>query len=181
MGRPTAGIAWRPHSVGEKFYELDHLHPYDRELVIASKGDYPERRFQIHISFGLHCFTRKPDPGERDPLAGWYSDSRETRVFCPERWEVSKQLPDIIDSLGQRKCFHTKGEEFVTLKMVHGGRKFEYAVFFTVSKARKNEADLNLFVNSAHERHDPLKHNKPVRFNLILMNRYQGKPIKRPR
>ena len=181
MGKPQAGIAWMPHQAGETAYDLSHLHPYHREYVVAAKGNNPERRFSLHVSYGLHCFTRKPYAGEQAPPAGWYSDSRETRVFCPERWELSKQLPEIIGTLGQRQCRHTDGEEFVTLKVVQWGREFDYAVFFTVSKARKSQADLNLFVNSAHERYNRLKHKKPIRFDVILMNRFRNKPIKQPR
>jgi len=39
-------------------------------------------------------------------------------------------------------------------------------------------ADLNLFINSAHERIDALKYKKPIRFFIILLNRLLGKPIR---
>lgn len=181
MGKPQAGIAWRPHQVGQTVYELDHLHPHHREHVIAARGDNPERRFLLNVSYGLHCFTRRPLPGEAIPQEGWYSDSRERRVFCPERWELSQQLPGIIETLGQRRCLHTGREEFVTLKMIQWGREIDYAVFFTVSKARKSQADLNLFVNSAHERYNRLKHTKPIKFDVILVNRFRNRPITPPR
>lgn len=181
MGKPQAGIAWRPHEVNQTVYSLDHLHPYQREHVIPAKGDNPERRFVLNTSYGLHCFTRKARKGEQVSSSNLYADSRETRVFCPERWELSQQLPNIIDTLGQRRCLHTEGEEFVTLKVVQWGREFDYAVFFTVSKGGKSGADLNLFVNSAHERFNTLKHKKPIKFDVILMNRYLNRPIKKPR
>lgn len=181
MGKPYAGIAWRPHEAGDASYDLEHLHPYQREHVVAAKGNNPERRIKLQVSYGLHCFTRKPRKDEQVQFAEWYSDSRERRVFCPERWELSKQLPEIIETLGGRRCLHTDREEFVTLEVVQWGRKFDYAVFFTVSKARKSQADLNLFVNSAHERYNALKHKKPIKFEIILMNRLTGKAIKAPR
>lgn len=181
MGKPHTGIAWNPHQAGEAPYDLGHLHPHQFEHVVAAKGQNPERRFQLQVSYGLHCFTRKPHDGEQVPPSAWYADNRERRVFCPERWELSKQLPEIISTLGKRNCLHTQGEEFVTLKVTWWGREFDYAVFFTVSKARKSRADLNLFVNSAHERHNALKHKKPIRFSIILMNTMKGKPIKPPR
>lgn len=181
MGRPAAGIAWDAHQQEEDTYSLNHLHPHQVEHVIPAKGSNPERRYQVHVSYGLHCFTRKEKDNEQVPDAAWYSDSRESRVFCPERWEFSKQLPGIISTLGERKCFHTQGVEFVTLKVIGLEREVEYAVFFTVSKAGKSQADLNLFVNSAHERYNKLKHKKPISYSIILMNRMKGKPIKPPR
>ncbi|MFW6346810.1 MAG: hypothetical protein ACOC0M_10845 [Halomonas sp.] len=94
---------------------------------------------------------------------------------------MSQQLPGIIETLGQRRCLHTGREEFVTLKMIQWGREIDYAVFFTVSKARKSQADLNLFVNSAHERYNRLKHTKPIKFDVILVNRFRNRPITPPR
>jgi len=132
--------------------------------------------------YGLHCFSRSPHLEEQVHQESWYADSRESRVFCSLRWELSKQLPGIIATLGERRCMHTGREEFVIIEVMHRGRVFDYAVFFTVTKARKAEgAHLNLFVNSAHERHDPLQYKKPISFNFILLNRYQGKEIKMPR
>lgn len=181
MGKPLTGIAWSPHQVGSTVYELDHLHPYHREHVIPAKGPNPERRLLLNVSYGIHCFTRDPRDGEQVAQPNWYADSRERRVFCPERWELSQHLPEVINTLGQRRCLHTGRAEFVTVKVVQWGREFDYAVFFTVSKARRSRADLNLFVNSAHERYNRLTYTKPIKFDVILVNSFLNKPIKPPR
>lgn len=187
MGRPTSGIAWTAAIVGGVRYDLNHLHPYICEVVIPGKEKtdkhpaVPERKIRVNVSFGLHCFARDPLPSERVSDDCWYQDNRERRVFCQIRWELSKQLPGIIATLAKRRCMHTGREEFVTLEVPYQGRTLEYAVFFTVTKAgRADRADLNLFVNSAHERYDPLKYTKPIKFHFILLNRLQGKPIKPP-
>lgn len=181
MGRPRTGIAWLPHAMSGEIFHLDHLHPTQIEYVIPAKGDNPERCFSLSVSYGMHCFTRRRYDAEQVPTEGWYSDSRERRVFCRDRWELSRHLPEIIISLDRRKCLHTGREEFVTIKVMQRGRTFDYAVFFTVSKGGKSGADLNLFVNSAHERFNALKYTKPIGFQIILMNRYQGKKIRAPR
>lgn len=188
MGKPVSGIAWESITIGGVCYDLSHLHPYRWEVVIPGKEAtdkapaVSEKRLIVNVSFGLHCFARSPVEGEPVPDDGWYSDSRERRVFCLLRWELSQQLPEIIATLPERRCLHTGREEFVTLEVPHEGRMLEYAVFFTVTKAKKAEgADLNLFVNSAHERHNKLAYNKPIKFHFILLNRHQGKQIKVPR
>ncbi|WP_241729984.1 hypothetical protein [Pseudomonas sp. SST3] len=136
----------------------------------------------MNVSFGLHCFARDRLPGEEVSDEYWYADNRERRVFCLDRWQLSQQLPRIIGTLTERRCMHTGREEFVTLEVPFNGRTLEYAVFFTVTKAGKaTRADLNLFVNSAHERFDPLRYTKPIKFHFILLNRFQGKEIKPPR
>ncbi|MCK0769365.1 hypothetical protein [Chromohalobacter canadensis] len=165
---------------GEVF-DLSHLHPYETEYVVPAKGSNPERRFKVSVSFGLHCFTKTSDDVAAVPDDGWYADNRERRAFCHERWKLSKMLPGIIETLDSRKCLHTGREEFITIEVVVDGRQFDYAVFFLVTKGGKSGADLNLFVISAHERYNALRYKKPIRFHVILMNRYQGKPIKVPR
>ena len=159
-------------------YELDHLHPLLWELTIPAKAPNPERILKIVVSYSMHCFTRKPSTDEDVAADAWYSDSREKRVFDSGRWALSKRLPSIIAGLERRRCLHSGREEFITVDMVEDGRKFEYAVFFTVTKASKTDgADLNLFINSAHERNDALKYKKPIKFFIILLNRFQGKSI----
>ncbi|PKG51928.1 hypothetical protein CXF87_09655 [Halomonas sp. MES3-P3E] len=182
MAQRAKGIAWEPfqHPGGEA-YCLDHLHPECVEYVIPPAKNAPERRFQVAVSYGLHCFTRTPREGEAVDDAEWYSDSREKRVFCLERWQLSKMLPEVVRTLGNRKCLHTGREEFVTLKVVEEGRTFDYAIFFIVSKSNAPGIDMNLFIVSAHERFNALKYTKPIRFGVILMNRYQGKKIRPPR
>lgn len=181
MGRATGGIAWGNTVVGGVTYDLSHLHPHLWVVTIPGKDDKPDLELKVNVSYGLHCFAREKLPKEQVSNDLWYADSRETRVFCLQRWELSKLLPSIIATLTERRCTHTGREEFVTLEMVTNGRTFDYAVFFTVTKAKKADgAQLNLFVNSAHERYDPLKYKKPISFKFILLNRYLGKEIKVP-
>ena len=159
-------------------YAMDHLHPLLWEVTIPAKAPNPERNLKIVVSYSMHCFTRKAFAGEIVAADARYSDNRETRIFDSERWALSKQLSSIIADLGKRRCLHSGREEFITVDMVEGGRKFEYAVFFTVTKANKTAgADLNLFINSAHERIDALNYKKPIKFFNILLNRFLGKPI----
>ena len=182
MGKPTIGIAWKPAIAGKTIYDLSHLAPHIWEVTIPSKDEIPDLPLKVNVTYGLHCFARDPLPGEIVSTDCWYEDSRERRVFCNVRWTLSKKLPHIIATLGQRRCMHTGREEFVTVEVVHEGRTFDYAVFFTVTKAKKIDGvHLNLFVNSAHERYDPLQYKKPISFKFILLNRYQGKKINSPR
>lgn len=180
MATPKAGIAWKAFTVADKTYDLSHLHPTTQTLAIPAKGNAPERHLSLAVSYSLHCFTRRSKEDESVPNESWYSDDREQRVFDEIRWQLSFHLPAIVSTLESRRCLHTGHEEFVTVSIIHEGRELEYAVFFTVSKGKKSGADLNLFINSAHERTEPLKYTKPIRFQFIALNRYLNKPIKSP-
>ena len=171
MATSKGGIEWEAFTLADKTYDLSHLHPTTQTLTISAKGTHPERHLTLAISYSLHCFTRRSKAEEPVPDELWYSDDREQRVFDELRWQLSLHLPDIINSLPERKCLHTGREEFVTVQVLHEGRELEYAVFFTVT---------NVFINSAHERTEPLRYTKPIRFQFIVLNRFLNKPIKPP-
>lgn len=180
MPHYKSGIAWKAFTLGQRTYDLSHLHPSTQTLHIPAKGTAPERHLALAISYSLHCFTRRLKEDEQVADEYWYSDDREQRIFDEFRWHLSQHLPAIIDTLPERKCLHTGREEFVTVQVLHEDRELEYAVFFTVTKGKKSGADLNVFINSAHERIEPLKYTKPIRFQFIALNRFLNKPIKPP-
>lgn len=177
-------IAWRRFSYAGVDYDLSHLHPRRIEFVQPEKGEQPERRYAVQLIFGLHCFTRSRDPGETVDPALLYSDTRETRVFCPRRHLLSLLLPAIIDGLTARPCYHTeKGNFFVVEAVDEQGTTQEYEVYFTASRATERGV-LNLFVQSAYVRDRAHKGNRPkkkaIRLHVILYNTLTNKPIKAP-
>jgi hypothetical protein len=43
---------------------------------------------------------------------GQYADTREVRLFDEQRYTYSFQHPEIIRSIGERRCFHTGDDNF---------------------------------------------------------------------
>ena len=115
-----------------------------------------EQKYRFVIEFGLHCFTRGPNTHHNEELrhvdsALHYSDSRETRIFCFDRYALSSNLPKIAKSVDKRPCFHTGRGNFFVIELVsRSGEKREYEVYFQVSRARGGL--LRLFVESAYVR-----------------------------
>ena len=113
-----------------------------------------------------------------------YGDSRETRIFCFDRYNLSGKLPDIAKSLSNRPCFHAgRGNFFVTELMdVNGGRNENYEVYFRVS--RDNRGLLRLFVQTAYvrdrNRGSAQPKRKKINFFVIAHNTRAGKKIKAP-
>jgi hypothetical protein len=177
-------IAWRPFSYAGVDYDLSHLHSRRIEFVQPAKGEQPERRYVAQLIFGLHCFTRSRKPGEVVDPALFYSDARETRVFCARRYELSRLLSVIIDGLMARPCYHTeKGNFFIVEAVDELGTMQEYEIYFTASRATERGV-LNLFVQSAYVRDRTHKGNRPkkkaIRLHVILHNTLTNKPIKVP-
>lgn len=179
-------ICWAPFQYGEATYDLSHLHPRQVVFRQAAADGRPEREYVVQVIFGLHCFTRNPKDGEPAPEpALWYSDSRESRIFDFGRYELSKQLPGVIDQLLERKCYHSgKGNFFVVELVTVDGQKAEYEIYFDASRASVKGV-VNLYVQSAYVRDQKHAGNrpkrKPIRFQIILFNIANGRPISIPK
>ena len=68
-----------------------------------------------------------------------YGDSREKRIFCFDRYNLSAKLPDIAKALSSRPCFHAGRDNFFVAELVdfNGGRKESYEVYFKVLRENR--------------------------------------------
>lgn len=178
-------VQWRSFEYGGVVYDLSHLHPKIVHYEQPAKGDKPARRYTVNVIFGLHCFTRGLQEGETPDRSLLYADSREERIFDFLRYELSKCLPEIIEDLPQRKCYHGN-DNFFTVEMLNpkDGSAIEYDVFFVVSRSSKKGV-LNLYVQSAYMRDRQHASNrprfKPIGFHIILFNTLNNRPLRPPR
>lgn len=174
-------ILWKPFTFNDRYYDLTHLHPFEMECKQKADKDKPERSYIFDVYFGLHCFTYK-DLGNVDHKL-LYKDNRETRVFCFERYELSKKLPEIIKNIFEKGCYHTGHANYFIVEFIDlQGKKTEYLVYFTVSKSSKRKGLLTLYVQSAYPntRQEGRKKKKPIQFRVIAFNSLTNKKIKPP-
>jgi hypothetical protein len=179
-------MEWRPFIYQSTTYDLSHLHPFEWMCVLPAKGDKPERHYPFDVTFSLHTFTKGIEDRDAVNPELIYSDSREDREFDFDRYELSKHLPDIVRSLGTRKCHHTNCGNFFTVDLIEEGEeKKSYEVYFVASRSSKRRGRLNLFIQSAYERtknHGGKPKSKPpIRFYVIAHNTLNKKPIKAPK
>jgi hypothetical protein len=177
-------MKWRAARIGDRVYDLSHLHPFSFDFVVAAKGGKPEQRYGIDVIFSLHCFSRGIPAGAAYLADLAYADSREVRLFDEQRYTHSLRLPEVIRSIGDRRCFHTGHDNFFTVELI-GARdeRVEYTVYFKLSRA-PSKGRLNLYVQSAYVQDDipqtRPKRRKPIRFSVIAYNVAVGKAIKVP-
>lgn len=166
-------------------YPLTHLNDIHITFVQDALADKPARKFNFVISFGLHCFTRGVNPRKNEAIRDFkdlhYSDERETRIFCPDRYRQSALLPEIAMGISQRKCFNTGKGNFFTIELVDvDGVRRDYEVYFKVSKESKGKLRLHIISayirDDEHESAQPQK--KKISFFVIAHNTQTGKPIK---
>jgi hypothetical protein len=178
-------MRWEPFQFRGKIYDLAHLHPRLLTYEQPAKGDAPARVYRVEVIFGLHCFTRAMDQDQPHDNALLYRDDRETRVFDFARYELSKRLPEIIEGLAARKCYHTGKGNFFTVEIVReDGAVIEYDIFFAASRSGAR-GKINLFVQSAYVRDanyaSSRPHRKPIGFYVILFNTLNRKRITAPK
>lgn len=115
----------------------------------------------------MHCFTKAPNKKKKETLSDfpadlYYSDSRETRIFCFNRHQLSFRLPEIARSVANSQCYHTgKGNFFLIEFVDSNGEKEEYEVYFNV--ARSGKGLLRLFIESAYVRDDEHEGSQPTK------------------
>ncbi len=179
-------MKWQPFTYEGEEFLLEHLAPFEIVVVQEAKANKPKREYHCYVEFSMHCFTRKRDDSDKTTHALNYSDSRETRVFCFDRYEYSKKLKGIISSIGNRKSYHTgHGNYFIVELLNNNGDKEEYEIYFTVSKSGKRKGKLNLYIQSAYIRdkqHNQLRRKrKPIGFQIIAFNTLNNKLINPPK
>jgi hypothetical protein len=173
-------IKWQPFIFYNKNYDLAHLHPFEMACKQAAFNGKPEKSYTFEVCFSLHCFTYK-ELSDTDTRLH-YRDNRETRVFCFERYELSKKLPEIIRNIFEKNCYHTGHSNYFTVEFIDlHGKNTEYQVYFTVSKSSRRGV-LTLYIQSAYPntKQEGHKRKKPIRFRVIAHNTLHSLKIKPP-
>lgn len=140
----------------------------------------------MQVGFGLHCFTRDCLPTD---FEAWkYRDDREVRTFDFDRYELSKGLRQIIESMVTRQCRFAKHDNYASIEIVDDdGQKSEYGIFFSIRKLKPSDRldppleppqpQLLLVVQSAY-RLDPDKpqpySNEKIHFNSLVGHVLRG-------
>lgn len=166
-------IYWKTFRFQNNNYSLEHLHPRVWLYEQHATESKPAIQYRIRVIYSLHCFTVRRD--ENLPELD-YSDDREVRTFCFDRYLWSKHLNEIIENLGEGYVYHTGRQNFLRVRSSSGT---EYEVFFTLIKSKEQEIDLQLYVQSAYLR---TRGSSPqagkIRFAVIAYNTKSNKPIK---
>jgi hypothetical protein len=179
-------IQWQDHTprAGE-CYSLKHLHPFELMHEMPALNNLSAVAVRIFVAFGLHAFTR--DVEAQDRVEDRYSDNRETRCFCHERYKHSFRLPTIVREIPTcRKLYFSRSftglVNYATFETAEGKT---YAVYFDVMLYRKRGPNTVLMtIKSAYEHSDAKRDTTEgrIRFNVLLGHALRGtKPRPPPR
>lgn len=175
--------AWKKFSLNGADYDLSHLDACQLKYYDIQDPDKPII-YEFIVTYAMHCFTEDfKDLSEEEKSRPCYSSHVESRPFSLSRYELSKHLPKIVQSLGSKESliFHGKNNNYVALVRGLSGNKpdFGYLVAFRVFRESKK---LRLHVQSAYPLSQEYRGGKKVRFLLIAEKLLQGKELpKAPR
>lgn len=136
--------------------DLEHLKNCVIKYLQPATKDKPERSYDVEVHYSDHCYKKRI-----------YENKANPRTFDEERYELSKQLPNIIPKLMDYDCYFTGKGNFFTID-IDINRSYE--IYFRVKKVNKK---LLLYIESAYVRKPELKMYTPskkqkISFGVIL-------------
>ncbi|WP_226668995.1 hypothetical protein [Microbulbifer aggregans] len=98
-------------------YDLSHMADMTLSFnVMLKKGEEPVS-FPCRVEFHNHCYTRGRKEGDTDEQVFIAEKRRggeiEERVFCPERWDYSLRLPEILRNIVFKDCLQGDRKEIL--------------------------------------------------------------------
>jgi hypothetical protein len=147
---------------------VDHLAPMTIRCPCESIG----RELLIDVDFANHCYTKKFVEGvhEIEQIILTEAEDRH-RVFCPIRYELSSQLPDLIRALPNHKVHQTSQARNYVYIVPLRIRNRPYEIYFMLQRAPSDSAaDLRLTVESAYVADDGSnvrKRPNKIRFMIL--------------
>lgn len=87
-------------------YSLSHLNGFDHRYEGTDTSTGQVTSFDVRVLFDDHCYTSGVSHDASYDTATVVSRSvREVRIFSPERYELSRLLPDLVRGLLDRTCY----------------------------------------------------------------------------
>ncbi len=173
-------ISWKNFILDGEIYDLSHLNA-DWVEYLDKRDEKNIITYKFIVTYGLHCFTKDSDDisSEESQLL-MYNGPRESRPFNFDRYQLSKQLPSIVKSLGEKETLvcHAGYGKFAIVKVVDSnGIEVEYFVAFAAFRESKRP---RLHIHSAYPIYEGIGKVKKVGFFVIAKNLLQNKELPKP-
>jgi hypothetical protein len=136
---------WPAFVYGGATHDLSHLDEYELTVV-----DTEGLERHIAVTFGDHCFTRVPAPGDDPALKYPSSDRQPSGHFCFKRYALSLGLRDHIAHAAAGKVWNVEGDHFAAAPAVdQSGKRVIYGILFSLSRVTGLPVQLHMRVMTA--------------------------------
>lgn len=172
--------SWKNFIFNGEIYDLSHLNA--RWVEYLDKRDEKNiSTYKFIVTYDLHCFTKDSDDiSSEESQVLIYNGPRESRTFNFERYQLSTQLPSIVESLGENETLvcHAGYRKFAIIKIVDSnGIEVNYFIAFSAFRESKK---LRLHIHSAYPIYKGIDKVKKVGFFVIAKNLLQNKELPKP-
>lgn len=169
-----------PLTIDGRSVDLSHLEPFSIAFAVRNLGG---RELTINVKFSNHCYTTAFDPTVHDP-AYIVMDHKVERAFDPQRYFLSRQLPDLLRNLPTCSVWLTATDRNYAYLARLANEGIWYALFFRLKRredlARRN---LSMMIESAYPVGDPgrvLAGATKISFAVLCAKVFKGEAV-RPR
>lgn len=176
-------------------YSLSHLQDCSQPLHLPASDKKPAINTHLYIQYSSHCVSVGPKNNGTFDFSTIGQDKMIQdhrgiqRRFCPDRYELSKQLPSIFKSILDKKCVFTGKHNWLVIELVceHGVTR-EYEIYFTARKSDKPKSGIRVVVESAYIRDAEMVSRRPKNFKrqqkikgtTLFAKIHRGEPTKPP-
>lgn len=163
-------------------YDLQHMKSFFTNFEVKFNRENFDT-VVAEVFFSNHCWTRKRLPEDLDNQV---VDSRilkdgsiEERIFCVERWEFSKNLPNIINNLNYKVCLLGGKKEILYRQECSAvGSHAGWYICIRLDYKRHLANPLQIWVRSAHyrpNRPEDIRRHGGVKFCILLKDYLNSK------
>lgn len=168
-------MRWGKKRIAGKDYDLGHLDPFTLKVTPKVEG---ADTYVVRTTFGFHTFTR--DLTEEDKPDLHITHQGEKRCFCTDRYDLSRELPDLIRYASGGRVYFSQRANFLIVESL-ADKNAPYVAFFRIEKAKKADGyDVAMFVTSAHLRPALPDRLPAITFATLVDYTYQQKALTRP-
>lgn len=167
-------------------YDLSHFQPWSTKIIIPEKDHHPELALKIEFLFSNHCYTEGLKDHEPDSVPLLKDPRGNRRRFCPNRYEHSLMLRDILQDISKYKCLFTGRDNWLLIEVKNEkGELLNYHVYLSIKPHHSNGG---LFIRVVSAYIKDKGNNKPKRkgrhdrisFCILARKVINGEPVKRP-
>jgi hypothetical protein len=166
---------WKSFTYDGVDWDFSHLSVRKHTFQHPSRNE----RYTVYFTISHHVFTTEIEqtPNVTDDQIYPYKTS-DLRAFCKNRYQLSLHLPEILENLSTKFCYHGGFSRYCSCKLKdEKGNDILYQVVYRVWKER---GKMRFHIESAYPLPEPLGKVKKVNFWVICHNLLKGKRMPKP-
>ncbi|MGX9523135.1 heat-shock protein [Vibrio mediterranei] len=165
---------WKPFTLDSTIYEFSHLDARKHTFIHPTRNE----QYTLFFTFSHHVFTRSPEKQDATDDSQYYPFPSDRRIFDKTRYNLSRHLPQIVETLPEQFCYHGGYSRYCSCKVRDDDNKeINYQVVYRVWK---KSGKMRFHIESAYPLNGTLGRKKKVNFWVICHNLLRGKPMPKP-